>query len=78
MVALVWGTVVACGSRSRVGRGAAVVLLLPVMTTVLGAAMFDVMHQLPDAAVAAIFYGVPMLVLAVLSSRIGWRGTTTE
>jgi hypothetical protein len=78
VVALVWGTVAACGFRSRVGRGAAVVLLLPVMTTVLGAAMFDVMHQMPDVAVAAIFYGVPVLALVVLSSRIGWRGKITE
>jgi hypothetical protein len=81
MAVFVVGAVAACGRRSRVGRGAALVLLMPVMTTVVGAVSVSVMYQVPTAVLVAVFYGVPVLVLLVLgglSRRIGRREKATK
>ena len=76
LAVLVGGTVAACGSRSRVGRRAAVILLLPTMTTVLGFAQWLVIGRIPVAAEVALFYGLPVVVLLALGGlprRIGRR-----
>jgi hypothetical protein len=77
---LVVGAVVAGGVRSRVGRRAALVLLVPVMTDLLGRALLteqaSPLYYAPSLAVAPVFYGVPLVVLLAvggLPRRIGRR-----
>ncbi|MFJ6671285.1 hypothetical protein ACIQMJ_09285 [Actinosynnema sp. NPDC091369] len=63
---LVGGTLAACGSGSRVGRRAALILLLPSLTAVLGLAQWLVLGRIPAAAEVAVFYGLPVVVLLAL------------
>jgi hypothetical protein len=72
LAALVLGTVVACGHRTRVGRRGALVLLVPVMTAALAEILIyrwagtgPLLHA-SDSMVALVFYGVPVLVLLAL------------
>ncbi|MCE6996461.1 hypothetical protein LZG04_16880 [Saccharothrix sp. S26] len=66
VVVLVGGTLAACGSRSRVGRRSALVLLLPVVTAALGVAQWLVLGRIPVAAEVALFYGLPVVALLAL------------
>ncbi len=78
LAVLIGGATAACGLRSRAGRRAALVLLLPVMTTLLGMAVLPATGRMPTAVEVAVFYGAPVLVLLALGGlprRIG-RGTT--
>jgi hypothetical protein len=79
---LFFGAVAACGPRSRAGRRAALVLVVPVMTALLGKAFLSSatdavsLVRAPDAVVATVFYGVPVVVLLALGGlprRIGRR-----
>ncbi|MFE9749460.1 hypothetical protein ACFYOT_31495 [Saccharothrix saharensis] len=63
---LVGGTLAACGIGSRVGRRAALILLLPSVTTVLSFAQWLVLGRIPFAAEVAVFYGLPIVVLLTL------------
>jgi len=70
MAVLVGGVVASCGVQSRVGRRAALVLLLPVVTTLLAKVLLAVpgsfAQTAPTALVIATFYGVPLMVLLTL------------
>jgi len=68
LAALAVGAVVACAPRSRAGRRAGLVLLTPVMTALLWAAVdpLAVLRLAPPAVEAAVFYGVPLVVLLAL------------
>lgn len=63
---LVGGTLAACGAGSRAGRRAALILLLPSLTTLLGFAQWLVLGRIPFAAEVAVFYGLPLVVLLTL------------
>ncbi|TQM78674.1 hypothetical protein FHX81_0950 [Saccharothrix saharensis] len=63
---LVGGTLAACGSGSRIGRRAALILLLPSVTALLGLAQWSVLGRIPVAAEVAVFYGLPVVVLLAL------------
>ncbi|OLF17150.1 hypothetical protein [Actinophytocola xanthii] len=76
------GALAACGRDSRVGRRAALVLVLPVMTALLADPLLygengpaPLGHARPGV-VALVFYGVPVLVLLALGAlprRLGRR-----
>ncbi|MEV8435823.1 hypothetical protein AB0425_00480 [Actinosynnema sp. NPDC051121] len=66
LVVVVGGTVAACGSGSRVGRRAALILLLPTLTMVLSLAQWLVLGRIPVAAEVALFYVLPVVVLLAL------------
>ena len=66
LVAVIGGTVVACGHRSRVGRRAALILLLPTVTTVLEFVQLLVSLRMPTSLEVAVFYGLPVLALLAL------------
>ncbi|SHF59123.1 hypothetical protein [Streptoalloteichus hindustanus] len=68
LVVLVVGTVAACGARSRIGRRAALVLVLPVLITWPAKALMLSALVLPAPVEVAIFYGVPVVVLLALGA----------
>lgn len=63
---VIGGTVVACGRRSRVGRRAALILLLPTVTMVLGTAQLLIALRMPASLEVAVFYGLPVVALLAL------------
>jgi hypothetical protein len=64
-VILAAGAVIACGPRSRAGRRAALILLLPSVTTLVAATVGTV--GLPDqSATVALAYGIPLVLLAAV------------
>ncbi|MER5268179.1 hypothetical protein ABTZ99_39415 [Actinosynnema sp. NPDC002837] len=66
LVVVIGGTAVACGHRSRVGRRAALILLLPTVTTALGFAQLLISLRMPTSLEVAVFYGLPVLALLAL------------
>ncbi|ALG08344.1 hypothetical protein [Kibdelosporangium phytohabitans] len=74
------GAVLACVPRSRAGRRAALVLSLPAMPIVLwqlllpGTGLDVRLAHAPDAVEAAVYLGVPLLVLLVLGGLRPRRG----
>jgi hypothetical protein len=65
-VTMAVGTVVACGVWSRVGRRAALVLLVPVMAELVAQEVVGkggLLLYAPSVVVAAVFYSVPVVVL---------------
>ncbi|XVS61208.1 hypothetical protein ACQPYE_23195 [Actinosynnema sp. CA-299493] len=66
LVTVVAGAAVACGHRSRVGRRAALILLLPTVTTALGFVQLFLSLRMPDSLEVAVFYGLPVVVLVAL------------
>jgi hypothetical protein len=64
LAVLAVGAVAASAPATRVGRRAALVLLVPVMTAVLGHYLWA--ERIPDSARTAIFYCVPVVVLLAL------------
>ncbi|KOX24383.1 hypothetical protein ADK67_18955 [Saccharothrix sp. NRRL B-16348] len=66
LAAVIGGTLVACGHRSRVGRRAALILLLPTVTMVLGYAQLLVSLRMPTSLEVAVFYGLPVVALLAL------------
>lgn len=67
LVVLVVGAVVACGARSRVGRRAALIISVPVMTMLIALVTYELPFRLTtDAIEAVVFYGIPAVVLLAL------------
>jgi hypothetical protein len=66
LLVLVVGAVAAAGAGSRVGRRAALVLLVPVMTAMIDRLMVRTDVYLSDTTTTLIFYGPPLVVLAAL------------
>ncbi|GAB2968507.1 hypothetical protein [Saccharothrix stipae] len=65
LAVLVVGAAVAAGIGARVGRRAALVLLVPVMTVGIEAVVVPIAFRPNDTVTALIFYGVPLVVLLV-------------
>ncbi|WP_156756158.1 hypothetical protein [Actinokineospora pegani] len=61
------GALAACGPRSRTGRRAALVLLLPVMTALLATALTGSI-RIPTALEAVVFLALPVVVLLALGA----------
>jgi hypothetical protein len=75
---LVAGAVMAAGPGSRAGRRAALVLLVPVMTTVIELLLVSIDSFRPnDTVTALIFYGPPLVVLLALGGLLP-RGLRRE
>ncbi|MBB4907736.1 hypothetical protein [Actinophytocola algeriensis] len=71
LVVLVVGAVVAAGAGSRAGRRAALVLLVPVMTTMIEALLATIDAFRPnDTVTALLFYGPPLVVLLALGGLL--------
>ncbi|PWW56952.1 hypothetical protein [Actinokineospora spheciospongiae] len=68
LAVLAVGALFACGAGSRVGRRAALVLVVPVATALLTAVVQDVSGRLPDIAQYALLYGLPLVVLVLLGA----------
>jgi hypothetical protein len=66
LVVLVVGAAVATGIGARVGRRAALVLLVPVMTVAIEAVVVPLAFRPNGTVTALIFYGVPLVVLLTL------------
>ncbi|QQQ73650.1 hypothetical protein IOD16_20435 [Saccharothrix sp. 6-C] len=66
LAVVVVGTLVACGRRSRVGRRAALILLLPTVTAALGFAQLLLSLRMPTSLEVAVFYGLPVVALLAL------------
>ncbi|MFC4855601.1 hypothetical protein [Actinophytocola glycyrrhizae] len=71
LLVLVVGAVTAAGAGSRAGRRAALVLLVPVMTTLIELVMGSLNSFRPnDTVQALIFYGPPLVVLLALGGLL--------
>jgi hypothetical protein len=80
LLVLVIGAVAAAGAGSRVGRRAALVLLVPVMTAMIELLLVSIDGFRPnDTVTALIFYGPPLVVLVALGGLPrGLRRRTDE